>query len=328
MQKYKEIFDSLNQQINEYIIKSIPQKEPKQLYEPYKYIISSGGKRIRPVLTMLCCGACNSNPQEALDAAIAIEILHNFTLVHDDIMDNSPIRRGNQTIHNKWDEATAILTGDIMLGYAYKSLHNYHYHKRNNDIHNIFTNALIEVCEGQALDMNYNSRKEMTIYDYLVMIKKKTAVILEACGTIGAIIANADDLKINALKEYTSNLGIGFQIQDDILDLYAQRSELGKKIGQDIIEGKKTYLIIKAKLLAKDKDDIDLIELFFNNNGLGEEYIPKMQEIIQKSGALEESKQEALNYFNKASKSLNVLENNLYTETLEWLINWLSYRNY
>lgn len=328
MKKYKQIFEELNQKINEQIRKFIPQNKLKLLYEPFNYIISSGGKRIRPVLTMLSCGACGAKPDEALDAALAIEILHNFTLVHDDIMDNSPLRRGNETIHNKWDEETAILTGDIMVGYSYKLLHSYLNHQRASEIHNIFTNALIEVCEGQALDMDFNNRQDVRKKDYLLMIQKKTAEILIASATIGANIAKAEEKEILALKEYALNLGLGFQLQDDILDLYANKAELGKRIGQDIIEGKKTYLIILAKELAEDERDRQVIDLFMQNNGLSEEFIPKMQEMIKRVGAFEKSKQLAGEYFIKARKSLDFLNHNQYTETLYWLIERLKKRNY
>lgn len=328
MEKHKQIFEELNKKINEQILKFIPQNKLQLLYEPFNYIISSGGKRIRPVLTMLSCGACGANTDEALEAALAIEILHNFTLVHDDIMDKSPLRRGNETIHNKWNEETAILTGDIMVGYSYRLLQSYINHQRASKIFYIFTNALIEVCEGQALDMEFNNRQDVTKEDYLLMIRKKTAEILIACTTIGAHIANAEENEIIALKEYALNLGLGFQLQDDILDLYANKAELGKRIGQDIIEGKKTYLIILAKELANNKNDRQLIDLFMQNNGLSEEFIPQMQELIKRVGAFDKSKEVADYYFNKASKSIDVLKQNQYTDNLFWLLESLKKRNY
>ena len=173
--------------------------EPHDLYEPYNYFMAEGGKRIRPALTMMACGAAGGQPENALDCGIALEIMHNFTLVHDDIMDKSDFRRNRPTVHKKWNESIAILTGDAMIGFAYKLIPN---HKRYFEIIQTFTNGLIEVCEGQVYDMQFNTSQNVKIDDYLKMIGKKTSALLETCCVIGGLVADADNKIIGALKNY------------------------------------------------------------------------------------------------------------------------------
>ena len=321
---YKELLNLVEEKIQNYIKIT----EPKVLYEPYNYIMSIGGKRIRPLLTMISCGAINQNPTDALDAAVSMEILHNFTLVHDDIMDKSPMRRGNPTVHTKWDEPIAIITGDVMVGSAYKLLGCYKNHKNFARILEAFTEALIEVCEGQALDMEFNSRKDVTIDNYLQMIEKKTAKLLESCVLLGGSIAGGNDWELEALYNYAKYLGIGFQIQDDLLDLTANQAKLGKKIGQDIIEGKKTFLIIKSLELAEKSEDRELLNLFYEKKGLDESYIPKFNEMLNRLGVFVESKKLAGLYFNQSLESLSGLKDNHYVQMLAWVTDSLRDRSY
>lgn len=328
MNKFQKIYDEFLEEVENYLNKYIPLAEPTMLYEPFRYIVSGGGKRIRPVLTMLSSGAVGGNPHEALFAGAAIEILHNFTLVHDDIMDKSPIRRGKQTIHLKWDEATAILTGDVMVGYAYKLLENYSSHPNLAQIYRTLTHGLIEVCEGQVFDMMFNEKKDVSIDDYLLTIRKKTAKILETCVIAGAYVGNAGDKQIKLLREYAENIGIAFQIQDDVLDLMADEAAFGKHIGQDIIEGKKTWMMIEARKRAKSENDIKLIDKFFANNGLQEEEIDTIRDLLLELNVIADATEKSQEYFQKAKDILAGLKSNKYTESLISLADKLNKRKF
>ncbi len=328
MKEYQQYFDELTELTENRISELFTSKPPFSIYEPFNYVMSAGGKRIRPFLTMISAGAICGQPEKALDAAIAIETLHNFTLVHDDIMDESSFRRGKPTVHKKWDSSVAILTGDVMVGWAYKLLNSYIEHSRFTDIISTFTEGLIEVCEGQAYDMDFNTMQDVSPEDYILMIDKKTAKILQTCSMLGGLIGNCSDEQFHSLSEYAYHLGIAFQLQDDLLDISADQDKLGKKIGQDIIEGKKTLLIIKTKQLATQPDDIALIEKFYSNNGLSEEYVPKMRELFEKLGILDAISDETEKHLQIAISSLENLNDSYYKELLIWLIGKMSGRKY
>jgi geranylgeranyl diphosphate synthase type II len=307
---------------------SLPLGQPNNLYEPFRYIMQEGGKRIRPVLAMISAGVVGANPYDATKTGAAIEILHNFTLVHDDIMDGSPLRRGRQTVHMKWNSDIAILTGDVMVGYAYNLLPKASEHVRSEQIMNIFTNELIEVCEGQVLDMEFNDRKDVTMLEYINMIDKKTARLLEAACLIGAHFGNATDAQLRILENVAHNTGLAFQIQDDLLDMVADEKKLGKKIGKDIIEGKKTFLILAAKEKAADESDKAIIDEFYKKNGLPEQFIPQMDEMFRRTGAYEIASEQIRTYFEIAYSELRKLEENDYTKMLKWLISSIENRNF
>jgi len=323
---YKEKYSEYLAKIENRITTSIPNLEPNQLYDPFRYIMKEGGKRLRPILTMICAGLVGGNPDDAIDSAVAIEVLHNFTLVHDDIMDNSPIRRGRQTIHEKWDSPTAILTGDVMIGYAYKLLPRSTVHKNSDKILSVFTNELIEVCERQVLDMVFNEKKDVEIDDYINMIDKKTARLIETSSVIGALIGNGSDLEIQSIRKISHNIGLAFQIQDDLLDMTAKQEDFGKKIGKDIIEGKKTFLVLKAKEIIKSNDDRSLLLRFIENNGLNEAEVPLMNELFLRNGIYEIAQNEIDRYFDEAFSLFTNLKNNYYSEMLKWLLNSLNKR--
>lgn len=328
MKDYKSIYNGFLAEVESFLDEYIPSAEPKILYEPFKYIVSGGGKRIRPVLTMLSCGAVGGNPGDALYLGAAIEIMHNFTLVHDDIMDESPIRRGKKTIHLKWNEPTAILTGDVMVGYAYRLLENYNNHPNLAKMYQTLTHGLIEVCEGQVFDMMFNDKEDVSADDYFLTIKKKTAKILETCAVMGAYAGNANDEEIEALKNYSENIGIAFQMQDDVLDLMADEAALGKHIGQDIIEGKKTWLMIEARKRAESEKDKNLVERFFANNGLEQKDIDNVRNLLLRLQVIDEAIKAAQNYFQKSKESLKNLKKNDYTDALLWLADTLNKRKY
>jgi geranylgeranyl diphosphate synthase type II len=226
--------------------------QPEILYDPIRYILSLGGKRVRPVLTLMACHLFDDDFQKAVYPALSLEIFHNFTLLHDDIMDKAPIRRGKPTVHEKWDENTALLSGDVMLIKAYDAL-------LKADVPNIskiitkFNRCATGVCEGQQYDMHFETRPTVSEAEYIEMIKLKTAMLLAFSMELGAIIGGARDTVADQMYEFGINIGIGFQLRDDLLDVYADASKFGKQVGGDIISNKKTYLLIKALELA-DRD--------------------------------------------------------------------------
>lgn len=282
-------------------------KYPSSLYEPLNYIMSGGGKRIRPLLMILACEAFGGEFEDAVDAAVAIEILHNFTLVHDDIMDNAATRRGKETIHKRWDVNTAILVGDELIGLSYRSLLKTR-SRRIDDVVRAFTDGVIEVCEGQAFDKEFESDNSISLDDYFLMIKKKTAELIRISSVIGSIIADAGNDEIELISCYAQKLGFAFQIQDDLLDVVADENEFGKKIGGDILEKKKTYLYLKALELNNKNDRDHLVALYTegneNHNKTGE-----VINIYKRSGVVESAKDEIRKYTLKANESLSQLKN-------------------
>lgn len=224
-------------------------EEPAELYEPISYLMQLGGKRMRPVLVLVSTELFGGQVEKALDAAIGIEIFHNFTLMHDDIMDKAPIRRGKATVHVKWNESAAILSGDVMFVEAYKLMIKVE-DSILRDVLAIFSDTASGVCQGQQADMNFESRNDVSLAEYLEMIRQKTAVLLAGSMQIGALIGGAAKDQAELLYEFGENLGLAFQLQDDILDVYGDPEKFGKQVGGDILSNKKTFMLIKAKELA------------------------------------------------------------------------------
>ncbi len=222
---------------------------PSELYEPIKYILQMGGKRMRPALLLMACDLFGGDVQKALAPALAIEVFHNFTLMHDDIMDNAPLRRGKTTVHELWDKNAAILSGDVMLIEGYKLMMQVE-DRLLRVILDIFNKTAVGVCEGQQLDMDFEVRNDVKIDEYIYMIRLKTAVVLGGALKIGSILGGADMKDAELISEFGENLGLAFQLQDDILDIYGSPEKFGKQVGGDIISNKKTYLLIKALELA------------------------------------------------------------------------------
>jgi geranylgeranyl diphosphate synthase type II len=250
--------------INEYL-KSIEAEikkqkfgtQPKSLYEPIKYIMSLGGKRLRPLLVLLSYSLYKNDYKRIVGYATAVEAFHNFTLMHDDIMDNAPLRRGEITVHEKWNVNTAILSGDVMLVKVYEMFQSLD-GEILKEILRIFNHCAAEVCEGQQWDMEFESKQTVTEKQYIEMIRLKTAVLLGFSLELGALLAGADETERKALKDFGINIGIGFQLKDDLLDVYADKEKFGKQVGGDIIANKKTYLLIKALEKAKGNDKKEL----------------------------------------------------------------------
>jgi len=321
--RYSKYKDLVNAKLDSFISK----KYPCGIYNPLRYILSGGGKRIRPVLLMLCCEAVGGKIEDALDAALAMETLHNFTLIHDDIMDNADTRRGRETIHKKWNRDTAILTGDALLGLAYESLLK----TKSPDIAEIarvFTNGIIEVCEGQSYDKEFETKKNVSLDEYIMMINKKTSQLLVCCAKIGVLIGNGKKPLLKALENYALNLGLAFQIQDDLLDIFADEKKFGKKIGGDIREGKKTYLLLKGLETVKDKNENSLLEFVITNKGLKKESeILAIKNVYEKYGIINSAKEEIEKYTKKADIYLQKIKNKNSRSMLSWFSYMLLNRN-
>ncbi|MHA4894949.1 polyprenyl synthetase family protein [Pedobacter sp. PWIIR3] len=236
---------------------------PASLYEPISYIMSLGGKRIRPTMLLMAVDLFEGSITAALPAALAIETFHNFTLVHDDIMDNAPLRRGQQTVHEKWGDNTAILSGDVMMVEANKHLTNVNVDVLKPAL-DTFNATAQGVCEGQQLDMEFEKRDDVIIPEYIDMIRLKTAVLLGGAMKLGAIVSNASVEHAELIYQFGENLGIAFQLQDDILDVYGDPAKFGKQVGGDIISDKKTYLRLKLQELASEESRTTLQEMSLN----------------------------------------------------------------
>ncbi len=248
MEKIAHYISLVNQELENFT----KNKEPKNLYQPIDYAFKIGGKRIRPALLLLANDMFGGKTVQAMNAALAIEVFHNFTLLHDDIMDDAPLRRGKATVFKKWNSNIAILSGDVMFVNAIQLLAKSD-EKYLSEILTLFNKTAVEVCEGQQFDMDFETQENVSIDDYLKMIELKTAVLLAASLKIGAILADAKKDDAIHIYEFGRNLGIAFQLMDDILDLYGDPEKFGKQVGGDVIANKKTYLLLKAKELATGK---------------------------------------------------------------------------
>ena len=282
-------------------------KEPKNLYDPIVYILDLGGKRLRPVLTLMTAELFNCNYKNALNAALSVEVFHNFSLVHDDIMDDAPLRRGQKTVHEKWDTNRGILSGDAMLIMAYQLFENY---EPNTFIAlaKLFSKTALEVCEGQQYDVDFETRNDVTITEYLKMIEYKTAVLVGAAMQMGAIVAKASNQEQEAIYNFGRYLGIAFQLQDDYLDAFGNPETFGKQVGGDIIINKKTILYLKTMELASNDDTNNLYELFSNNTENNDKKVSVAKTLFKTSGASEATKELIKEYTNKAFSVLESLE--------------------
>jgi len=236
-------------------------REPKNLYEPIDYILQLGGKRMRPILTLMAADIFSGEFKKALPAALAVEVFHNFTLVHDDIMDDAPLRRGKETVHEKWDTSTGILSGDAMLILAYQYFENYE-PEVFQKLAKLFSKTALEVCDGQQLDVDFETRKNVSIDEYMNMIRLKTSVLVAAALKMGAIVAKTNYENADLIYDFGLNLGLAFQLQDDYLDTFGDPETFGKQVGGDIIENKKTFLYLKALEVA-DKETAKKLKYFY-----------------------------------------------------------------
>lgn len=292
------------------------QKEPKNLYEPIRYILSLGGKRLRPVLTLMACEVFDVDSEKALPAATAVEVFHNFSLIHDDIMDAAPLRRGNETVHEKWNINTGILSGDAMLILAYQYFEEYE-PAIFRELAKLFSKTALEVCEGQQYDVDFETRDDVTIPEYLKMIQYKTAVLVGAAMKMGAIVAKTSIENANSIYDFGLNLGIAFQLQDDYLDAFGNPETFGKQVGGDIIENKKTYLYLKAMEFASAGEKEQLLHLFSIQPSDNTDKINSVKIIFNQTGASGATQKAIESYTFKAFETLDKM--NISTDKKEIL---------
>jgi geranylgeranyl diphosphate synthase type II len=305
--------------------RSLGNRSPAMVYEPIHYALSAGGKRLRAVLTLLACEAVGGSWKTALDAAVAIEMLHNFTLVHDDIMDKSPLRRGKPAVHRKWDLNTAVLSGDEMVACAYREL-LLTPSKRKLEIAKVFTQAFIEVCEGQGYDIEFETRNSVSIKDYLMMIGKKTAYVISAATEMGALAGNGTPKQISALRSFGRHLGMAFQLQDDYLDIHGTTKQLGKAIGGDIAEGKKTFLYISALARLKGTDLREFKTIIRKRSKTARD-IQRVHELYKRGGILDAARKEIRRNTVRSLRDLDSLPAGRARAALGWIAGQLADRN-
>jgi len=273
-------FSKIKSQVDDYIAANRFDLSPSELYDPLNYIIGIGGKRLRPVSLLLAHQMFSNDIGHSLPAAYAIELFHNFSLIHDDIMDEAPLRRGHTTVHHKWDMNTAILSGDAMLIYSYQYLNRACSPNNCIDVHRIFSNTAIEVCEGQQMDVNFETQASVSQQDYITMIYKKTGALIEGAMQIGATLAGAQKEDVNLIGQFAKNIGISFQLQDDILDTYGERAAVGKRIGGDIIQNKKTILYLLALEAANEGQKKELVKMFSGTSLSNEHKVSRTMKIF------------------------------------------------
>jgi len=298
-----EIFKSaLDEEIESYAYGT----HPLELYEPIRYLMHLQGKRLRPMLTLLAAGMFTEDWKHALKPAHAVEVFHNFTLMHDDIMDNAPLRRGSPTVHAKWNTNTAILSGDVMLVQAYELFLN----SPEGLLPKIlkrFNRTAAEVCEGQQLDMNFETRQEVSIPEYIEMIRLKTSVLLGYSLELGAILGGAEDTSIRSLYEAGVNMGLGFQLKDDLLDVYGDPERFGKQVGGDILANKKTYLYLKALDKADEDTRQELLVHFGKPAADARAKVEAVTAIYNRLGIRDITEELIRSYFEKALKAIEGL---------------------
>jgi len=297
LEKYSSLIEKQLKQL------SIGSKTPAGLYEPVDYVMAAGGKRIRPVLTLMACNLFDDDIEKALMPAIALELFHNFTLLHDDLMDNADVRRHRPTVHKRWNENTAILSGDAMMILAYK------YMCRAQPeilpaLLDTFTRTALEVCEGQQYDMDFEQRTDVSIDEYLHMIRLKTAALLAACLKTGAICGGSNDANAESLYQFGISLGLTFQIQDDWLDVYADPAVFGKAIGGDILCGKKTYLLLTAIDRADQQTRSELLALLNDRKMPDTEKIDRVKTLYNRLEVNDAARQAMNGYYRQAISHL------------------------
>jgi geranylgeranyl diphosphate synthase type II len=324
MKTFKEIAQIISTEIDQIDWN----KEPRGLYEPIGYVLSLGGKRIRPALTLMSCDLFSDDVQVAVNTAIALEVFHNFTLLHDDIMDRADVRRGRPTVHKKWDDNTAILSGDVMqiASYQFIAKTPSQYLKPVLDL---FSQTAAEICEGQQYDVDFENREVVKAEEYLEMIRLKTAVLLGCALKTGAWIGGAGEEDAQLLYDFGINIGLAFQLKDDLLDVYGDEKTFGKKIGGDILCNKKTYLLIHALELAKGDDVTELHNWLLNSDeNLSEQKIKAVTSVFDRLGVKTICEDKMQFFYSKAIAKLDkvaVLDNK--KQELRKLAEKLMFRN-
>lgn len=301
-------------------------REPYGLYAPIAYTMEAGGKRVRPQLAVIACELFGGNPEEVASAAMALEVFHNFTLLHDDVMDQAEVRRGRPTVHVKWNQNTAILSGDQMLIEAYKLLASVNADKLPKVLH-LFNKMATEICEGQQYDVDFETQEQVTLEEYLKMIRLKTAVLLATALQIGAYVAGANEEQQEALYQFGINIGLAFQIQDDILDVWGAPATFGKAVGGDICCNKKTFVLLSALMMADDEQRKALNDWFAQLLEENTEKITSVKNIYNALGVRASCERVVEEYTNSALAILNTLPQNDATDKLRALAMKLYARN-
>ncbi len=296
-------FKQAYQEVEHHIASADFSGNPSELYDPISYSMNLGGKRLRPALLLMAADLFGANKQAALDAAMGIEVFHNFTLVHDDIMDEAPLRRGKDTVYKKWNRDIAILSGDVMFVKAIDFFLKLDPAQQLADVLRVFNKTAAEVCDGQQMDMNFETQEEVSIADYIHMIELKTAVLLAASLKIGAMIGGAAQTDAAHIYEFGRSIGIAFQLQDDYLDAYANPDTFGKRVGGDIIANKKTYLLLEALNLANDAQFLELKKCM-DGTFEDDEKVRRVKAIYDELGIPELSQQKMKTYFDQGMEAL------------------------
>lgn len=300
--------------------------EPVSLYEPMRYAIQAGGKFIRPVLVLLSAEAAGGSPYEALNAAAAMELVHNFTLVHDDIMDNDDLRRGRETVHKKWDCNVAILSGDGLLVQAYATIAKSNPAKLANLL-SVFSNGIFEVCEGQAFDKEFEIRNDVSLDEYFNMIDKKTGKLISVSCELGALVGTDNESHITALRNYGSYLGRAFQIQDDLLDIVADENLLGKDVGSDLEENKKSFIILHAMENATG-EGLEFLKKVLNEPNISQDDVSKAIQLFKDIGTVDAARDHVKSEIDKAGKELKLLPPSEERDYLNQFLVYIENRNY
>lgn len=298
----------LLEKVNRYIADWDYSREPKGLYEPIRYVLSLGGKRIRPVLMLMAYNLYKEEVDSVLPVAVGLETYHNYTLLHDDLMDKADMRRNKPTVHKVWNENTAILSGDTMLVLAYQQMCRIDNPVLLKKVLDIFTEMALEIGEGQQYDMEFETRDDVTEEEYIEMIRLKTSVLLASALKIGALLGGASDKEACLLYDYGVQVGLAFQLQDDYLDVYGDPALFGKKIGGDILCNKKTYMLINALLLADDRQRAELKRWIDAREYEPQEKIQAVTALYDQIGIRELCDKKITAYFEKAGECLNALE--------------------
>jgi len=317
---FQQRYGHLRRLIDRRLASLVKHDQPRDLRDGLEHVLSAGGKRVRSTLLILSCKAVGGRTVDALNAGAAIEMMHNFTLVHDDIMDNAVERRGRPTVHIKWDVNNALLVGDVLLGIAYECLLK----TRTRDLRRVvelFTEGLLEVCEGQGVDLAIEPKRHVTLSDYFKMIEKKTARMIGMSTEIGGLIGGATARQLQALRKFGHYLGRAFQVQDDLLDVVGEKRRLGKTIGGDIVEGKKTYLLLKAVEGARGKDRTVLARMMSHAGSASDtprRKVKAVTDIYKRWGVIETARQQIQRDTRKATGALSGLPKNDATSMLCW----------
>ncbi|MDX5346087.1 MAG: polyprenyl synthetase family protein [Hymenobacteraceae bacterium] len=282
-------------------------EKPAELYEPIRYIMSLGGKRIRPLLTLLAAHLYTDDVEKVLKPALATEVFHNFTLMHDDIMDQAPLRRGQPTVHEKWNQNTAILSGDVMLVRAYELFFDVEPDKLAQVL-KMFSTCAAEVCEGQQLDISFENRDDVSIEEYLHMIRLKTAVLLGFALELGAVLAGATPSDASHIKQFGIDIGVAFQLRDDLLDVYADQEKFVKQVGGDILSDKKTFLLLTAIAQANPEQKQQLVKWRNDGQSNSSEKVKAVTEIYNQLHVKQQTEERINHYYKQAMQHLEQVQ--------------------